>query len=402
MMAARTPATSLAAPWRQAARRAMTRTRAGHRLGAVGATTAGLDQRLIHVLRRLDLEAPRSIGYPVAVDIDYRPLAPFLRHLLNNIGDPRVDPIYYGHTKDLEREVLDVYARLFRAPDGWAGYITSGGSEGNLYGLWLARTKYPNAVVYHSVAAHYSVAKACHLLGLPNMAVAATANGEIDYASLRHQAGRFRGRPAIVVATVGTTFTEAIDDVWRIHADLDAAGIAHRYVHSDAAFAGIPRALTHLQPGLDPAGGADSISISGHKWIGTPLPCGAVIARRGHRELARAVRYTGSPDTTVSGSRSGLAAVMLWYANNQLGEMGHLERTLRAQDLAAYACQRLTAIGWRHWRNPDALTIMVYDVPQPIRQHWRLPTVGGWSHIICAPGITRQQVDALIAELHVG
>jgi histidine decarboxylase len=379
----------------------MTRRRARRRRQPVRTTTVGLDERLIHVLRRLNAAAPRSIGYPVAVDIDYRPLAPFLRHLLNNIGDPQVDPIYHGHAKDLEREVLDFYARLFRAPDGWAGYVTSGGSEGNLHGLWLARTKYPNAVVYHSASAHYSVAKACHLLGLPSVAVAATANGELDYTDLRHQAGRFRARPATVVATIGTTITEAHDDVPGIHTELDAAGIIHRYVHSDAAFSGVPQALTQRQPGFDLVGGADSISISGHKWLGTPLPCGVVIARRGHRELAQAVRYTGSPDTTVSGSRNGLAAVMLWYANHQLGDKGHLERTVRAQDLAAYACRQLTAIGWPHWRNPGAFTIMVRDVPRCIRQQWRLPTVGGWSHIICAPGITRQQVDALVAELRI-
>jgi len=400
-MTPRTQATmSPVAPWRRAARSAMTRRRAGPRLRR-RTTTAGLDERLIHVLRRLDAAAPKSIGYPVAADIDYRPLAPFLRHLLNNIGDPNVDPIYYGHAKDLERDVLDFYAHLFRAPEGWAGYVTSGGSEGNLHGLWLARTKYPNAIVYHSGASHYSVAKACHLLGLPSVAIATTANGEIDYTDLQQQAGRLPARPAIVVANIGTTITEALDDVPRLHAELDTAGITHRYIHSDAAFVGIPRALTQDQSSFDLTGGADSISFSGHKWLGTPLPCGVVIARRGHRELARAVRYTGSPDTTVSGSRSGLAAVMLWYANNQLGEKGHLKRTLRAQDLAAYACRQLTEIGWPHWRNPNALTIMLHDVPRSIRQQWRLPTVGGWSHIICAPGITRQQVDALVAELRV-
>jgi histidine decarboxylase len=150
----------------------MTRRRAGRRLRSGRNTTTGVDARLINVLRRLDAAAPESIGYRVAADIDYRPLAPFLRHLLNNIGDPHVDPIYFGHAKDLEREMLDFYAHLFRAPDGWAGYVTSGGSEGNLHGLWLAWTKYPNAIVYHCGASHYSVAKACHLLGLPSVGIA--------------------------------------------------------------------------------------------------------------------------------------------------------------------------------------------------------------------------------------
>jgi hypothetical protein len=109
--------------------------------------------RVAAIIGRLNAAAPTNIGFPAAVDIDYRPLAPLLGHLLNNVG-PRTDPINPGHVNDLEREVLALFADLFRAPPGWSGYITSGGTEDNLHALWLARTKYPNAVTYHSTAAH--------------------------------------------------------------------------------------------------------------------------------------------------------------------------------------------------------------------------------------------------------
>jgi hypothetical protein len=113
-----------------------------------------MNARLRAVEARLTAAAPTNIGFPAARDIDYRPLAPLLGHLLNNLGDPRIDPLYPGHVHDLEREVLDFTAELFRAPPGWSGYLTSGGTEGNLYGLWLGRTKLPNAVAYYSSAAH--------------------------------------------------------------------------------------------------------------------------------------------------------------------------------------------------------------------------------------------------------
>ena len=207
---------------------------AGSIIGSPGAARA-MNARLRAVEARLAAAALTNIGFPVARDIDYRPLAPLLGHLLNNLGDPRINPLYPGHVHDLEREVLDFTAELFRAPPGWSGYLTSGGTEGNLYGLWLGRTKFPNAVAYYSSAAHYSVPKACHLLGLPAVEVTTTATGEIDYTDLTRKASRHRNRPAIVVATIGTTMTEAVDDVTHVHNALDVAGIRHRQAHSDAA-----------------------------------------------------------------------------------------------------------------------------------------------------------------------
>ncbi|WIM99981.1 histidine decarboxylase [Actinoplanes oblitus] len=351
------------------------------------------------LLHRLTTAARTSIGFPCAVDIDYRPLGPLLGVLLNNLGDPQVDGIQPMHAKDIERDVLDFFAALFRAPAGWSGYVTSGGTEGTHYGLWLGRTRLPNAVAFHSAAAHYSVGKAEHLLGLPSVTVATLTNGEIDYADLHRQAARFRGRPAIVTANIGTTMTEAVDDLHRIHQALDDAGIIHRYVHADAALAGVPLAVTADRPAFDLADGADSISISGHKFFGTPLVCGVVIVRRGIDEPPAAIRYTGAPDTSISGSRTGLGAVMLAHALDVLGPSGLSERTRQARAVAAYTCRCLQQIGWPHWRNRDAFTVMLREPPASVRVRWRLPSSNGWSHIICVPGITTHQIDDFISDL---
>jgi histidine decarboxylase len=351
------------------------------------------------LLQQLTTAAQTSIGFPSATDIDYRPLGPLLGVLLNNLGDPWTDGLQPMHAKGIERDLLDYFAQLFRAPLGWTGYVTSGGTEGNHYGLWLGRTRLPNAVAFHSAAAHYSVAKAEHLLGLPSVTVATLANGEIDYADLQRQAGQRRSRPAIVTANIGTTMTEAVDDVHRIHQALDAAGITHRYVHSDAALAGVPLAVTADRPAFDLADGADSISISGHKFFGTPLVCGVVLTRRGPDDLPAAIRYTGAPDNSISGSRNGLGAVMLAYALDTLGTAGLSDRTNRARDVATYACRRLQHLGWPHWRNPGAFTVMLREPPDAVRTRWRLPSTAGWSHLICMPGVTIRQIDEFADEL---
>lgn len=364
-----------------------------------GPAGQSIDGRLRDILDRITAAEATAIGYPAARDIDYRPLTPLLGRLLTNIGDPDIDPLYPGHVHDLEREVLAFMADIFRAPPGWSGYVTSGGTEGNLHGLWLGRTKLPNAVVYHSTATHYSVPKACHLLSLPTIQVTATPTGEIDYTDLTRKAGQRRSRPAIVVANIGTTMTEAVDDVTTIHAALDAAGITHRYVHSDAALAGIPLASARSRPGFDLADGADSITVSGHKFLGTPLVCGVVVARRGLDDLAPRVPYIGSRDTTISGSRTGLAAAMLWYAIRSLGTAGFAGRAAQARSLAGYTVRRLHSIGWPAWRNPYAMTVMLRRVPADVARRWLLPTDGEWAHVICMPGTTRNQIDDLVHAL---
>lgn len=358
-----------------------------------------LDPRLAAVLERIATAAPTNIGFPAATDIDYRPFAPFLGHMINNVGDPGTDGTYPAHTKDIERDVLTWYADLFRAPPNWTGYTTSGGTEGVLTGLLHARAAFSDAVVYASSAAHYSVAKAAAILRLPLVQVAATADGEMDYSSLRAHAAQHPGQAAIVVATIGTTMTEAVDNVPFIHAALDLAGIHNRWIHADAALAGLPLVLRGRRDFDLAPGGADSISTSGHKWWGTPIPCGVTLSRRPQSFSGESVDYVGARDTTVTGSRAGLAPLMLWHAITRHDEAGHRRRACRGDEVAAYAHQRLIELGWPCWRNPDALTVMIRPLPESLRQRWPLPVDGGWSHLVCMPGRTRQHIDNLLADL---
>jgi histidine decarboxylase len=360
-----------------------------------------LDERLTRTLDRLAADDLTNIGYPVARDIDYQVFGPLLKYMINNCGGPTTDSLYPAHVMDVERDILAWHVRLFRGAPGCTGYLATGGTEANIHSLWLARTKLPNAILYASTASHYSVTKSAHLLSLPTVSVAATARGEIDYDHLHHQASRHQGRPAIVVATVGTTMTQAVDSVPRIHQVLDAAGITHRWLHADAALAGVPLALTGRSNFDLAPGGANSLAVSGHKWWGIPFPLSVVLA--GCIPVDHPgppVAYIGSRDTTLAGSRSGLAALMLWHAISQFTSEGHKQRVAGAEAVAAYACRRLSSIGWPCWRNAGAVTVMLRPLPESLRQRWRLPIDGPWSRIICMPGVTTDHVDALVDDLN--
>jgi histidine decarboxylase len=361
------------------------------------------NRQLNELLQRLDADRPTNIGFPGARDLHYSRLAPFLDRLLNNVGDPYVQAGGGDHTKELEREVAATFADLFRAPadDRW-GYVTTGGTEGNLYGLYLARSRFPNGVVYASQASHSSVAKATRLLAMPTETVRSTSSGEVDYDHLSALIAAAGDRPAIVVANIGTTMTEAVDDVARISAILDERGVVDRHIHSDAALAGLPLALlpTRNRPGFDLADGADSLTVSGHKFLGSPFPCGVVLTRRSLADaIGAGLSCTGGPDTTITGSRSGHAALVLWYALYRHGLDGLRSRAAMCRLLAEATTRRLNSIGWPAWRNPRAFTVVLKTPPPAVTSRWTLATANGWSHLICMPGVSTRQIDAFIRDL---
>ena len=342
-----------------------------------------------------------SLGYPSAKDFDYAALAPFLTFPINNVGDPFAEATYRVETREFEREVVGFFADLYRAPaDDWWGYVTNGGTEGNLYGLYLARELLPKGMVYYSEQTHYSVAKNLHFLGMRHITIRSQSSGEIDYEDLRETLKIHRDVPPIIFANIGTTMTEARDDVARIVSIMDDLAIHERYIHSDAALAGAYAGLLEPRPSYDFVDGADSIAVSGHKFLGAPIPCGVVIARKHNvQRIARAIDYIGSLDTTITGSRNGFTPLMLWYRLRELGLDGIRRRLRHSLDLASYLERSLRAAGVLAWRNPNAITVVFPRTSEALRAKWQLATAGPIAHVLVLPNVTREQVDAFVGDM---
>jgi len=359
------------------------------------------NQILAELLEKVKINTAYFMGYPVSKDFDYEALMPFLQYPMNNLGDPFVPSTYAVGSRDMEKEVVQFFAELFRAPaDDWWGYVTNGGSEGNLYGLYLARELHPKGMVYYSEATHYSVQKNLHLLNMPNIVISTQDNGEIDYDDLENTIRMNRHMPVIVMANIGTTMTEARDDIGKIKLILKKLAIKHYYIHADGALSGSYSALIEPRPAFDFADGADSIAISGHKFIGSPMPCGVVVAKKSNRDrIARSVAYIGSIDTTISGSRNGHSPLFLWYTIKKLGIEGLKARARHCLQTAAYAEFKLNEIGIQAWRNGNAITVNFPEPELKIRQKWQLAAEGGWSHIICMPNVSQLQIDEFLADI---
>jgi len=346
-----------------------------------------------------------DLAYPGFHDIDHQPLEALLSgQLLNNVGDAYDEGHGRDHSKVQERAVVDYLADLFRAPATRWGYVTTGSSEGTEHALYDARLAYPgqDPVVFASCAAHYSVVKAADRQRLTLVQICTDSGGRMDIADLRTQLALFRHRPAVIVATVGTTMTEAYDDVAAIANVCDRLALHRRRIHVDAALSGIPLALLpdHDRPPFDFHAGASSIVVSGHKFPSTLTPCAVLIyAEAPATARTPRVPYTGTMDTTITGSRSGHTPLLLWSSLASHGIAGHRQRAEKARELAAETLEKLRCAGWPAERGPHAFTVVLDQPPPRVLAKWVLAPDGTRAHIILKPNTEPGVIDEFIDDL---
>ncbi len=191
----------------------------------------------------------------------------------------------------------------------------------------------------------------------------------------------------------------AVDNLDRIRQILDELAIPRRYIHADAALSGmILPFVDDPQPfGFDR--GIDSAAISGHKMIGSPIPCGVVVTRRKYTaQIGRAIEYIGALDTTLLGSRNAFTPVIMWYSLAQKGRHGFRRMVADVLANAEYAVQQFNAQGIPAWRAKNSATV-VFPRPAPhVLFQWQLAPLDEFAHLITMPHVTREMIDEVIRD----
>lgn len=358
-------------------------------------------KRLNDFYGQLKKEANLFLGYPSNTYFDYSPLFRFLEFPMNNVGDPFTPSNYQLNSNDFECEVIREFSRLCYAPEGasW-GYVTNGGTEGNMYGLFLARELYPEGMVYYSQDTHYSVDKILRCLKLRSTMIKSNPDGTMNLEDFRETLRIHPTIPPIIFANIGTTMKGAVDDLAGIKSICDELAMTRSYIHADAALSGMILPFIDSPPPWNFASGIDSLSISGHKMIGSPMPCGVVLALKSHVDrIAQSVEYIGTLDTTLSGSRSGIVPLFLWYALRRQGFSGFRKTIQECLDVAAYATSRLNEINMHAWRHPYSNTVVFDRPPTKVIKKWQLAPYQDIAHIIAMPQVTRNSIDVFINDL---
>ncbi len=343
----------------------------------------------------------RQLGYPINVKSKYGFLHSFLDLQLNNVGDPFVPASYKIHSRQFECEVLRFFARLYKMPaDDFWGYVTSGGTEGNLYGLFVARELYPGGILYFSEDTHYSIRKIARILNMRYIAVRSQSNGEMDYDDFDTILKAHLDTPVIVCANIGTTMMGAIDDISRIFSILDKNKVGERYVHCDVALFGMIVPFVDSKSYVNFTIPIGSIAISGHKFIGASMPCGVVLARKENvQRIERKVEYIGSMDTTISGSRSGLAPLILWSAIKDRGMKGFAKEAKECVAIARWLLEKLRAMEYPAFLNEHSNTVVLKFPSDRVVKKWQLAVQGDWTHVIVMQHVTKEMLTEFLADL---
>lgn len=364
-------------------------------------------KELEKLFNKFQRAAKEVAGYPARQFFDYSRLFHFMKFHINNLGDPYRESGYYRlNTHDIEREVIDRCAELFHAPkDDYWGYITNGGTEGNLYGLYVARELYPDGIVYYSDQTHYSVPKNLRLLGMTAIVVKADSSGEMNYQDLQNKLVKEKkasGRTPIIMANIGTTMKGAVDDVVRIKEIMCDLKIKKYYMHCDAAFFGmiIPFLPQLEAQAFDFRVGIDSIAISGHKLIGTPFPCGIVLTKKSNLDqIGTQIEYIGSKDNTITGSRNGLSPLFLWHELN-CAEEGKFQELIRCCiERAGYAVKKFNDVGIKAWRNKNSIIVVFPRPSESTFRKWQLAVEGDIAHLITLPQVSHEVIDLIVNQV---
>ena len=374
--------------------------------------------------QHVDERTYHHFGYPYNLSYNHEELSPFLRYSINNLGDPFVESNYGVHSRAFEQSVLEFFAKLWKigpnpnqeaswSNDEYWGYVTNCGTEGNLYGILLGREQFPDGVLVSSRESHYSVSKAAKLYRMPEIRVPTLHSGEIDYAILEQELIKNREetedlqngkkkRPVIMNANIGTTVKGAVDNLDTILDIFKRTGYSEDefFIHCDGALFAL--ILPFIEDALEvnftkPIG---SISVSGHKFMGCPMPCGVTITRKRYVETLKShIDYLNSVDTTIMGSRNGQASIYLWLTLRKKGTEGFASDAKRCLENAKFMEELLLKNDIACMLNTHSNTI-VLERPQDetFVKKWQLACEGTVAHCIVMPNVSRQKIEDFVSE----
>ncbi|RYQ93110.1 hypothetical protein Ahy_B09g099376 [Arachis hypogaea] len=344
-------------------------------------------------------------GYPTNEEFNYEALAPLLHLHLNNAGDPFHGSSFTLNSTSFEVSVLDWFANLWdiEKNEYW-GYVTTGGTEGNLHGLLLGREQFPDGILYASQDSHYSVFKIARMYRMQCIKVASLISGEIDCHDLKALLLANKHKPAIINLNIGTTMKGAVDDIDLVIKTLHETGFSRDrfYIHCDGALFGIMLPfLKEAASKISFKKAIGSITISGHKFLGCPIPCGVVITRLEHmKALSRdVVEVIASRDATVTGSRSGHAPIFLWYSLQKKGIIGIKKEVERCIMNARYLRDQLGSAGIGAMLNEFSCTV-VFERPldDEFVSRWSLACNGNIAHVVVMQHVTLPMLDSFVSE----
>ncbi|MFH0969244.1 MAG: pyridoxal-dependent decarboxylase [Patescibacteria group bacterium] len=348
--------------------------------------------------KNIRYETHNILGFPgtTPLPISTEVYSDYLDYHSNNIGmhtnkDKGDSELGFGGSQEAERQVIEMVADLMGAlPEEVDGYISSGGTEANIVGCWMGRDSKKGAptVLICSFLTHYSVLKACNILGIgtviktngSGLHLLGTDNsGHILLSQLKkklYAVAQARIKNIIVVGNGGTTMLGSVDDIPEMCAIIDdfkkdfPATSVH--LHIDAAFGGfiVPFIKTLPDIGFQNSN-VSSIAIDVHKMGLAPYGSGIILARRGlFKNIETEAPYVPGNDHTLCGSRAGAMALSCWAVMKKMGKDGYAKEAKRLITLSDKIREKLERYEMSVFENDINILAVKSPFPQNLVQEF--------------------------------
>ena len=250
-------------------------------------------------------------------------------------GSNGLDPTAFPSLAAMEREVVGFAAGLLEAPAGYAGTVTSGGTESCLLAVLAARDARPEVARPQIVAPttiHAAFHKAAHLFGLELTLV------DVDPVTYRADpaamAAALTDRTVLVAASAPSYAHGVVDPIEEIASVAAERGIR---CHVDACIGGFVLPFLDAPPWSFVVPGVTSVSADLHKYGYAPKGASLLL----HRSMA--LRHTqfwatadwpgyGVVNSTLQSTKSGGPLAAAWATVSMLGRQGYTALAAEARE----------------------------------------------------------------------
>jgi tyrosine decarboxylase / aspartate 1-decarboxylase len=329
----------------------------------------------------------------------------YYQFLETNIGDPGLFP----GTKEIENKFLSFILSLLRAPKTASGHVVSGGTEGNISSMWIAKQLTGKKEIILPSSAHFSFQKIASLMEMKLNIVPQTAEHTMDISQIKRKISK---DTAAIVGIAGTTDVGAIDPIPEI---AEICADEHVFFHVDAAFGGfiIPflNQLGYTLPTVDfTLPGISTISLDAHKMGYAAIPLGTLVLR--NKSWLEQISVNSQCISTkkqagILGTRPG-APVAAGYAVTQyLGQKGYQQLVESCMKITQYTIQKITDLGLNLVIKPklNVITVKVTHLDEIVDRladyGWEVNKIDHLSsfRIVIMPQITKKIIDEFIPVL---
>lgn len=317
---------------------------------------------------------------------------------------------HHGATM-IEAEVIRFLVKTADMDDTAFGTLTTGTSQATILALCAARTKcfgvdtvrregirnLPDVRVYVAAGAHSCIGKALEVMGHGSRCIReipVDGNYQMNVEALRAAMIEDRSAHVYPLAVVGTAGSVGIGAYDNLEALADFCTKEHVWFHVDAAFGFWSRLAAspyhELSNGI---GGANSIALDLHKWVGVPYDCGAcLMADREHHRATFTTRPSYLESSSLLTPDQGLAGGDLWFCDYGI----ELSRGFKALKVwAAIRCLGTAAIGAAITDNCRQADLMGELVNASQFLSLQYPVISN----VCCFSVTRGDVRSIAADL---